>query len=103
MIPDCIANDIDITSTTIITRSNMSGKSTFLRTIGLNIISVYAMNTCFAQHMQLPDIKLYTVLSVSDNILESKSYYLSEVERVKVAIDGCVNSHFPWDKYSFDR
>lgn len=94
LIPDCIANDIDITSTTIITGSNMSGKSTFLRTIGLNIISAYAMSTCFAQHMQLPDIKLYTILSVSDNILESKSYYLSEVERVKAAIDGCVNNIF---------
>ena len=73
----------------MITGSNMSGKSTFLRTLGLNIISSYALNTCYASSMRLSEFKLYTILSVADNLIASKSYYSSEVERMKFAIDKC--------------
>ncbi len=89
LIIDCVPNDVDIDYTIMITGSNMSGKSTFLRTLGLNIISSYALNTCYASSMRLSEFKLYTILSVADNLIASKSYYSSEVERMKFAIDKC--------------
>ncbi|MFR9503247.1 MAG: hypothetical protein SNH73_02195 [Rikenellaceae bacterium] len=89
LINSCVGNDVDIDNTTIITGSNMSGKSTFMRTIGVNIISSYALNISYASSMEMANYKLYTVLSVSDNISESQSYFRSEVERVKSAIDAC--------------
>ena len=92
LVESCVANDVNINNTVIITGSNMSGKSTFLRTIGLNIVSSYALNTCYASSMHLSNFKLHTILSVSDDIVSSKSYYLSEVERIKAAIDVCSNS-----------
>lgn len=92
LIINCIPNDIELKDTMIITGSNMSGKSTFLRTIGVNIISIYALNICFASSINLFNCKLYTILSVSDDINSSKSYFFSEVERVKFALDMCSNS-----------
>ena len=89
LIPNCITNDISINNSTIITGSNMSGKSTFLRTIGINIVSSYALNICYASSMELSNCNLNTVLSVSDDINSSKSYFFSEVERIKFAIDMC--------------
>lgn len=93
LIPNCVTNDVDISNTIIITGSNMSGKSTFLRTIGINIVSSYALNISYASYMRFMNYQLYSVLSVSDDINQSTSYFRSEVERVKYAIDMCSNSH----------
>lgn len=92
LVENCVTNDVNVNNTVIITGSNMSGKSTFLRTIGLNIVSSYALNTCYASSIHLSSFNLHTILSVSDDIVKSKSYYLSEVERIKAAIDVCSNS-----------
>ena len=89
LIADCVPNSITIDNSVIITGSNMSGKSSFLKTIGVNIVASYAINTCFAKQMELLNCNLYTVLAVSDDINDAKSYYFSEVQRVKSIIDKC--------------
>lgn len=93
LVSDCVDNNVDINKPIVITGSNMSGKSTFLKTIGINIVSSYALNISYASYLELNNFKLYTVLSVSDDINESTSYFRSEVERIKYAIDGCAESH----------
>lgn len=92
LIPKCVPNTITIDRLIIITGSNMSGKSTFLKTIGVNIVASYAINTCFARRMELPECNLYTVLSVTDDLDNAKSYYFSEAERIKSIIDHCENT-----------
>lgn len=94
LIIDCIPNSIEIDKTIIITGSNMSGKSSFIKALGLNVVSSYAINTCFAANITLPDCRLHTVLSVSDDINDSKSYYMCEAQRVKLIIDKCESSSF---------
>lgn len=92
LIPGCVPNSVAVDRSIIITGSNMSGKSTLLKTIGVNIVASYAINTCFARRMELPECNLYTVLSVSDDIDNAKSYYFSEAERIKSIIDHCENT-----------
>lgn len=89
LIAGCVPNSIRIDRSVVITGSNMSGKSSFLKTIGVNIVASYALNTCFAVKFDLPDCNLHTVLSVSDDINNAKSYYFSEARRVKSIIDRC--------------
>lgn len=89
LIIDCVPNSIAIDQSVIITGSNMSGKSSFLKTIGVNVVASYAINTCFAKQMELPICNLSTVLSVSDDINNAKSYYFSEAERIKLIIEKC--------------
>lgn len=92
LIADCVPNSIIIDKSVIITGSNMSGKSSFIKTIGVNIVAAYAMNMCFAKSMVLPNCRLHTVLSVSDDINSAQSYYYSEAQRIKLIIDQCNNS-----------
>lgn len=89
LIADCVPNSIAIDKSVIITGSNMSGKSSFLKTIGVNIVASYAINTCFAERLVLPNCRLHTVLSVSDDISSGQSYYYSEARRIKSIIDRC--------------
>ena len=46
----------------LITGSNMSGKTSFIRTIGINVITAQVLNTCFAEEFALTQMKIYSAI-----------------------------------------
>lgn len=64
----------------ILTGSNMSGKSTFLRMLGVNALLAQTIATCLATSYKASLLKVLTSISPSDNIMGGKSYYLGEAE-----------------------
>jgi hypothetical protein len=66
----------------IITGSNMSGKSTFLRTVGVNLVLAQTLNTCPAQAVSTPRLRVRSAIGRTDDLTAGKSYYLVEVEAV---------------------
>jgi len=66
----------------LITGSNMSGKSTFLRTVGTNVILAQSISTCLASDYQAPVYRVRSCIGRSDDLISGKSYYLVEVESV---------------------
>lgn len=64
----------------LVTGSNMSGKSTFLRTVGANAILAQTINTCLARDYQAPVFDVRSCIGRSDDLLAGKSYYIVEVE-----------------------
>lgn len=83
-----VANNIDTQhKSVLITGSNMSGKTTFMRTIGLNSILAQTINLCFAKSANVPPIKVFSAMRISDDLLNSKSYYQQEVDYLKAFID----------------
>jgi hypothetical protein len=62
-----------------ITGSNMSGKSTFLKAVGVNVILAQALGTAFASRYEGPFLTVRTLIVGADSITEGKSYYLAEV------------------------
>ena len=64
----------------LITGSNMSGKSTFLRTIGVTTIMAQTLNTCLAAEYEAPVFRVRSCIGRSDNLLSGTSYYIAEVE-----------------------
>ena len=64
----------------LVTGSNMSGKSTFLRTIGVNAVLAQTIHTCLAREYAAPVFTVRSCIGRSDDILGGKSYYLAEVE-----------------------
>jgi DNA mismatch repair ATPase MutS len=80
LIADCVSNDIEVKLKSIlITGSNMSGKTTFLRTLALNSIMAQTIYTCFADSFNTPVLKLHSSVRIDDNLLDGKSYYFEEV------------------------
>jgi hypothetical protein len=71
----------------IITGSNMSGKSTFLRTIGVNLVLANAGAVVCAQHLSALPFRLYTCINLSDSLSDGISYFYAEVRRLKGLLD----------------
>jgi DNA mismatch repair ATPase MutS len=88
LIPNCVTNSIKIDGNSILlTGSNMSGKTSFIRTIGLNIITGLTLNTCFAGQFCFPRLKIFSAIRISDNLMNDKSYYFEEVLTIKEMIE----------------
>jgi len=70
----------------IITGSNMAGKSTFLRTIGLNIVLGLGGAPVCASSMTIPDILVFTSMRTEDNLEKNMSSFYAELERIRQLI-----------------
>ena len=66
----------------IVTGSNMAGKTTFLKTMGVNALLAQTIHTCMAKRYEAPFIEVLSSIEISDNLMEGKSYYLAEVESI---------------------
>ncbi|MGL5414876.1 MAG: MutS-related protein, partial [Clostridium sp.] len=73
---------------TLITGSNMSGKSTFLRTVGLNLVLSYLGAPVSAEKFECGLFDLYTCMRTKDNLQESISSFYAEILRIKLLIEG---------------
>ena len=67
----------------IISGSNMSGKSTFLRTLGINLVLAYAGTVVNAKPMEVSLMRLFTCIQVSDSLKDGFSYFYAEVRRLR--------------------
>jgi len=70
----------------ILTGSNMAGKSTFLRTIGLNLCLAYAGAPVNAGSLRLSLFRIFTCIKVSDSVQDGLSYFYAEVKRLKLLL-----------------
>jgi DNA mismatch repair ATPase MutS len=85
-----VDNDLDIGHLgefIIITGANMAGKSTFLRTIGTNMVLAMSGAPVCATSFRFRVIKLFTSMRTSDSLLKNESYFYAELKRLKQLID----------------
>lgn len=94
LILNCTINSIEIDEKSILlTGSNMSGKTSFIRSIGLNIITGLTINTCFAKSMTFPLLKVFSAIRISDDLMNDKSYYFEEVLTIKEMLNESRNGN----------
>lgn len=87
-----VANSITMDNRgVILTGSNMSGKSTFLRTLGVNALLAQTIYTCTADHYKAGYFRIISSISPDDNLMSGKSYYLGEAEALLNIINSCNN------------
>jgi energy-coupling factor transporter ATP-binding protein EcfA2 len=92
LIKDCIVNTVNLdTKSMLLTGSNMSGKTTFIRTVAINSILAQTFHFCFAKAYSAPFYKVYSSIRITDDLLDETSYYLQEVLAVKKLIDASFN------------
>jgi len=80
LVKDCVVNSLKADGKGIlITGSNMSGKTTFLRTLGINSLLAQTLYTCYGAAYSAPPFRLYSSIRIDDSLLDGKSYYFEEV------------------------
>jgi DNA mismatch repair ATPase MutS len=85
-----VANDITVGppgSTLLVTGSNMSGKSTLLRSIGVNTVLAQAGAPVCARAYRAPVLRLYTSVNVRDSLAAGVSLYMAQLKRIKSVLD----------------
>ncbi|MBI1224794.1 MAG: hypothetical protein GC192_06120 [Bacteroidetes bacterium] len=76
----------------LVTGSNMAGKSTFLRTVGLNVVLAQAGAPVCASNFSLSPMQVYTSMRTQDDLSESTSSFYAELKRLKVIIEAVKNA-----------
>jgi ABC-type multidrug transport system fused ATPase/permease subunit len=91
-----ILNDFEIKNEEffIITGANMAGKSTFLRTVSLQIVMAnVGLPVCASSATYVP-IKLITSMRTTDSLTDDESYFFSELKRLKFIVDEIQNDRY---------
>lgn len=87
LIPDCVENDVNTKRGLLITGSNASGKSTYLKSCAINAILAQTIHTVLAKEYRAPFFRIFSSMALSDNIFEGDSYYIVEIKSIKRILD----------------
>mgnify|MGYP002608323861 FL=1 len=85
----CVRNDIclpDRSSFIIVTGANMAGKSTYLRTVGVNYLLACIGVPVWAERMMFYPVQLVTSLRTTDSLTDNESYFFAELKRLQLII-----------------
>lgn len=88
-INECIANDVNIIKKPhfkIITGANMAGKSTYLRTVGANLLLAMMGAVVHAEDFDFMPVKIATSLKTTDSLMKNESYFYAELKRLQAII-----------------
>lgn len=88
-----VANSLQVKGSGIfVTGSNMSGKTTFIRSVAVNAMLAQTIATCTARRYEAPLLEVYTSIGRNDSLQEGKSYYMAEVETVGDFLEAAAES-----------
>lgn len=82
-----VPNDFEFEKRIVITGDNASGKSTFMKSLAINVILAQAINTCTSEAAVVESINVYTCMALRDNLLSGDSYYIKEAKRIKKMLE----------------
>ena len=92
-----VANDAEVGppgSVLLVTGSNMSGKSTLLRSIGSNSVLAQMGTVVCADSMSLPPLRIETSMRIADSLADGVSFFMAELKRLKQIVD--VSTETSW-------
>ena len=92
LLSDPVPNCGKISKDSIITGSNASGKSTFIKALAVNGILAQTINTCASKSFTLRPSLIITSMAVRDNISEGESYFIKEIKSLKRILDKVQNT-----------
>ncbi|QEZ70438.1 DNA mismatch repair protein MutS [Paraclostridium bifermentans] len=92
LVKEPVLNNGNFSKGVLITGSNASGKSTFIKTIAINAIMAQTIYTCFAKEYKTSYFNIYTSMALKDDIHSSESYYIVEIKSLKRILDQVQNN-----------
>ena len=82
-----VLNDMDWTRNVLVTGSNASGKSTFVKAVAINAILAQSIGTCFAKSVRMPRAQVLSSMALRDNVQGGESYFIVEIKSLKRILD----------------
>ena len=73
--------------TLLVTGSNMSGKSTLLRAVGLNAVLAFMGGPACARRLRLPPLRIVTSMRLADSLEDGVSFFMASLARLKLVVD----------------
>ena len=83
LLADPVANSVIAHRGILLTGSNASGKSTFLKTVAINTVLAQTIFTCPAAKYEAPFFQIYSSMALRDNLQGNESYYIVEIKSLK--------------------
>ena len=87
LVKNPVPNTVHITKSSLITGSNASGKSTFLKAAAVNAALGQTLNTCAAERFQMPRALVISSMALRDNLTGGDSYFIAEIKSFKRIMD----------------
>lgn len=87
---ECVPNDVTVGPAgtfLFVTGSNMAGKSTLLRAVGINAVLAQAGGPVCARTLRLPPVEVHTAMRVQESLSEGISYFMAELRRIRGIVD----------------
>jgi len=94
LIAEPVKNSLDMKRNLILTGSNASGKSTFIKAAAINAILASSIHTCMAEQMQIPDAQIITSMSMRDDVVGGESYFITEIKYLKRIVESSGKGRF---------
>lgn len=89
LVKNPVKNDIKTDKGVLITGSNASGKSTFLKSVALNALFSKTIYTCLADTFIMDDYHIFSSMALKDDIVHKDSYFMVEIKALKRIFDYC--------------
>lgn len=83
-----VANSVETERNVLITGSNASGKSTFLKTVAIAALMAQSVHMVLAEVYQASFFRIYSSMALHDDLLSGESYYMAEIKALKRILDG---------------
>lgn len=87
LIAEPVANSLDTSQCVLLTGSNASGKSTFLKTASLQIVLAQTVHTVLASQYEARFFRVFTSMALRDDLIGEESYYMVEIRSLKRILD----------------
>ena len=94
MLSDPVSNSIKENQSVLITGSNASGKSTFIKTLAINALLSQTIYTSVSRSYQASYFSIFSSMALRDSIFKNESYYIVEIKSLKRILDH-VNREYP--------
>lgn len=87
LLADPVKNSISAVKGVLLTGSNASGKSTFLRAVAVNALLAQTIHTALADRYEAPLMRIYSSMALKDDLMGGESYYMVEIKSIKRILD----------------
>lgn len=87
LLADPVKNSISAAKGVLLTGSNASGKSTFLRAVAVNALLAQTIHTALADRYEAPLMRIYSSMALKDDLMGGESYYMVEIKSIKRILD----------------